>query len=532
MEQIRRLGPYFRFAAELLRYGREPLTLPRARQQVSDKLAHREAALAALIERQAYGPEPGPYRALLDAAGWTKAAVLARLGQIGVDDTLRELADSGVYITLEEFKGRRPVVRGSRQFVFAESDFDNRYLAYSVEVRSGGTRSAGTSVPITLDFSAALAADTAVMLEQWRLWDHAQAIWLPMGGAAAVAALIYAKLGRPPLRWFSQIRGRDLDLLERWTPYLLSGVTRLGGVRVPVPEFAPPDAAGDIARWMAGQAAARRPVCLTTYASSAVRVAAAATAAGVDLAGCAFITIGEPMTDAKRRVIEGSGARLVVRYAMTEAGIIGYACCRPRASDDLHVLETNLAVIAQEVRIGGEDTVPALLFTSLLPVAPKVLFNVQSGDYALMSRQPCGCGFEQAGYGLHVSGIRSFEKLTGEGVTFATTNLLHVLEDLLPSKFGGQPTDYQVTEEESADGIPQLVLVVSPTIGPVDEGAVKDTFLRHLGSSSNARRTSVIWQQAGTLAIRRALPQVTKKGKVQPFHLDPRGSGIRRDRVP
>jgi hypothetical protein len=531
METFRRLAPYLRFAAELLRYGREPLTLPRAAEQVRDKLARRDAALADLLERHAYGAEPGPYRALLDAAGWTKASVLARLGQVGADATLRELAESGVHITLEEFKGRQPVVRGSRRFTFAESDFDNRHLAYAVEVKSGGTRSAGTSVPITLDFSAALAADTAVMLEQWQLWGHAQAIWLPMGGAAAVAALIYAKLGRPPVRWFSQIRGRDLTGLERWTPYLLSAVTRLGGTRIAIPEFAPPEAAGDIARWMAGQGAARRPVCLTTYASSAVRVAAAATAAGVDLTGCAFITIGEPLTDAKRQVIERSGARLVVRYAMTEAGIIGYACRRPRASDDLHVLETNLAVIPQPVRI-GDDTVPALLFTSLLPMAPKVLLNVQSGDYAEMSREPCGCGFEQAGYRLHVSGIRSFEKLTGEGVTFATTNLFQVLEDLLPSKFGGQPTDYQVTEEEGPDGIPRLVLVVSPAVGPVNEAEVKETFLRHLGSNSTARRTSVMWRQAGTLAIRRSVPQATKKGKVQPFHLAPRRSGVGRERVP
>lgn len=529
---VRQLRTYWRFATEMIRYVHEPLPSDRARAVVAQRLARRDAALVELIERHIYGAAPNPYRSLLDATGWTRDAVLARIARAGVEGALAELAESGVYVRLEEFKGRQPAVRGSRRFVFAESDFDNRHLGYHVEVRSGGTRSAGTSVPITLEFSEALAADTAVMFDQWRLWSHEQAVWLPMGGAAAVAVLIYTKLGRPPIRWLSQIRPRELDALERWSPYIMSALARVGGARIPVPEFAPPAAAADLARWMAAERDRERPVCVTTYATSAVRLAAAATAAGIDLTGSAFISIGEPMTDAKRRVIEASGARLVVRYAMTEAGIIGYACARPRVSDDLHVLQTNLAVIQQQVHLADDGgTVGGLLFTSLLPVAPKILLNVQSGDYAELGPVACGCGFEAAGYRQHVAGVRSFEKLTGEGVTFATTNLIQVLEEVLPSEFGGQPTDYQVTEEEGPDGIPRLVLVVSPTVGEVDHERLKATFLARLGSESNARRTSAIWREAGTLDIRRAMPTVTKKGKVQPFHLNVRGSAVRRERV-
>ena len=520
MEIARRLLPYARFATGFVRYLREPLTPGQARRAVAERLARREQALAEMVERQVYRDEGSPYRALLDAAGWTRSAVLARLAQAGVEGALRELAESGVYVTLDEFKGRRPAVRGTHTFAFAEGDFDNTGLDYHVEVRSGGTRSRGTRVPITLDFSAALATDTAVMFDEWELWDHAQAIWLPMGGAAAVAVLIYAKLGRTPVRWLSHLPGRELIPAERWTPYLITGLGRLGSARIPTPEFAPATSAGEVARWMAARTTAGRPVCLTTYASSAVRVAASALDAGLDLARSAFITIGEPVTDGKRRIIQRSGARLVVRYAMTEAGIIGYGCLRPRASDDLHVLESNLALVQQPVGIGDEGTtVDALLFTSLLPSAPLVLLNVQSGDYADLNRDACGCGLERAGYRLHAAGTRSFEKLSSEGVTFAASNLLHVLEDVLPSRFGGHPTDYQVMEEEGEDGVPRLVLSVGPSVGAIDEAAVKETFLQHLASTAAGRRTSVLWRRAGTLLVRRVAPSSTKKGKVQPFHL-------------
>lgn len=530
---LRRLAPYVRFAAGLARHVRAPVDPGHARAEVARRLANREAALAELIERHVYDTAGSPYRALLDAAGWSKSAVLAKIGTLGVEAALGELAASGVHVTLEEFKGRQPAVRGSRTFAFAESDFDNRRLPYHVEVRSGGTRSAGTRVPVTLEFASALADDTAVLFDEWRLWDHAQAIWLPMGGAAFVALLIYARLGRSPARWFSHVHGRELDALQRWAPLLVSGLARAAGRRLPRTEHVPATASVDVARWMAATARAGRPACVTTYASSAVRLATAAVEHGLDLGGAAFITIGEPLTAGKRRVIERSGARVIVRYAMTEAGIIGYACGTPRGSDDLHALESNLAIVQQDVTLGEDEaTVGALLFTSLLPVAPKILLNVQSGDYADVERRDCGCTLGRLGYTLHLANVRSFEKLTGEGVTFATTNLLQVLEDVLPSRFGGSPTDYQVVEEETEAGLPRLLLVVNPAIGRVDEIAVRDAFLGHLETTSGSKQWGLLWKQAGTIEVRRAVPTSTKKGKVQPFHLDVGRSGHGSPRLP
>ena len=214
-----------------------------------------------------------------------------------------------------------------------------------------------------------------------------------------------------------------------------------------------------MARWLVDRVKHGNGVCVTTYASSAVRIAAAAKEKGVSLDGVCFITLGEPFTEAKQRIVEAAGARGLVRYAFTEGGIIGYGCTIPRASDDVHFLNDCYELIQRSRAVGDAGVaVDAFLFTSLLPAAPKILLNVESGDYGIVERRDCGCGLGAVGLTTHLASIRSFEKLSGEGMTFVQTDLLRVLEDVLPARFGGTGTDYQVLEEEE-DGILRLILI-------------------------------------------------------------------------
>ncbi len=520
----RDLAPYVRLAAGFRTYLRTPTDSVTGSGSASRRLAMRGENLVRIFDRYVYGYPRSPYLKLLRAAGVELGDVAALVDREGVEGALTVLADRGVYAGVEEFKGKQPMVRGSESFAVTEADFDNPFLAHDLEVQSGGTRSAGTRVPIKLEFTAALADDTAVLFDAHDLWRHDQAIWLPFGGGASVALLVYSKLGRVPVKWFSHVSGKELNPRFRWSARFLAAWGRLIGARLPVPEFAPLSAAPTVARWMAERVRQGRPPCVTTYASSAVRAAVAALDQGLSLEGAAFITIGEPLTDAKRAKIEASGAKLIVRYAITEAGIIGYGCSSPKASDDLHLLRTNLGMIERRMPIrGGEVEVDGLLITSLLGSAPKILINVATGDYATMETRECADTFGRLGYHVHLSEVRSFEKLTGEGVTFARTTLIHVLETVLPKKFGGEPTDYQLVEQETAAGLTQLCLMVSPTIGPIDEAALKRTFLETVGWGDGAMKMgSVLWDQAGTLTIRREAPISTKMGKVQPFHLQRR----------
>ena len=248
---------------------------------------------------------------------------------------------------------------------------------------------------------------------------------------------------------------------------------------------------------------------------------AAARERGVSLEGVCFVTLGEPFTEAKRRVVQAAGARALVRYAITELGIIGYGCGTAQESDDVHFFSDSYGLIQRPRSIGECGlTVDAFYFTSLLRSAPKVVVNLESGDFGRLGRRSCDCALGSIGLQDHISEIRSFEKLSGEGMTFATTDLLHVLEERLPARFGGSSSDYQLIEQEDEQGILRLHLIVSPSVRTGDDDQIRRTFLDELGrDGATANFGAVYWERAGTVEVRRRSPIATRAGKILPFHL-------------
>jgi hypothetical protein len=145
---------------------------------------------------------------------------------------------------------------------------------------------------------------------------------------------------------------------------------------------------------------------------------------------------------------------------------------------------------------------------------------VETGDYGLIERRECGCEMGAGGLTTHVSGIRSFEKLSGEGMTFVQTDLLRVLEEVLPARFGGTAADYQVVEEE-VNGILRLALIISPRLEAIDEDAARETFLTELGHEGGLERLGAeFWRRAHTVTVKREWPKATKAGKILPFQLE------------
>ena len=117
-------------------------------------------------------------------------------------------------------------------------------------------------------------------------------------------------------------------------------------------------------------------------------------------------------------------------------------------------------------------------------------------------------------------GIRSWEKLTSEGMNFLGHDLIRLLEEVLPGRFGGAATDYQMVETEEA-GLPKVDLVISPRVGPVDEHAVIDTTIGFLNGQSGGG-FGERWREADTLRVRRVEPHLTFGGKVQALHVSPK----------
>jgi phenylacetate-coenzyme A ligase PaaK-like adenylate-forming protein len=236
------------------------------------------------------------------------------------------------------------------------------------------------------------------------------------------------------------------------------------------------------------------------------------------LDGVSFLLGGEPLTPTRHRVIEGCGAKAVPTYGFSEGGNVGSQCRDAPAVDDIHVSLDAYAVIRQPRTVADNMTVDALLLTALRPSCPKVLFNTEIGDYAVMTSHRCGCLFDELGYHQHLHTIRSFDKLTGIGMTFIGADLFELMEEILPQRFGGSAVDYQLVEQQDEQGLPHYSLLVSPEVGPIDERRLCEIFLSELGKRWSVYRTMTgVWGQAGVLKVKRERPIATLRGKVFPF---------------
>ena len=168
----------------------------------------------------------------------------------------------------------------------------------------------------------------------------------------------------------------------------------------------------------------------------------------------------------------------------------------------------------------------AILVTTLRARAPLVLLNVSLGDQAEIEGRACGCPLEHLGWTTHLHTIRSFEKVTTGGMAFLDVDVIRVLEETLPARFGGGPTDYQLVEEEGADGSPRVLLLVHPSVGPQDPERVATAFLEAIGAQSPANRVMALqWRGAGWLRVERRPPEAAASGKILHLHQRRRPSG-------
>ncbi len=511
-----------RYALGLGRYLRHPLGPDECREAIGRQLANREESFLAILRRGVYAQSESPYRKLLDEAGIACEDVARLVRLNGLESALKTMYDAGVYVTLDEFKGRQPIRRGRLQLPVKPSDFDNPLLARHYEGRSGGTRGSGTRVIIDFDLLAHEAAYIHHFLQAFDLAHRPIGSWRPVPLVTSGMKLLlrYAKLGRPVEKWFAPNRlrfTRDDWRYAVFTHYTLAA-GRLFGAAMPRPEFTPLTDALRVAKWLVAKKAARTPALMDTNASSGVRVCQAAREQGLDIAGTFFRLGGEPYTRAKAEIVAAAGCRAACHYSISEIGIVAMACGDPADLDDMHLLEDKLAAIQIPRTVDRGTTVPALVYTTLLPSCPKLMLNVESGDYATLERRPCGCPFGVLGLHHHVRQVRSYEKLCSEGLTFLGTELHRLVEEVLPAHFGGDFTDYQLVETEDDHGLPKVSILVSPRRGPVDEARVLATVLQLLSSYPGGQIMAQQWQEVETLRVLRREPYSTGSAKIMPLH--------------
>ena len=114
-----------RLTCDLPAFLRTPLSADEAGRRVQRRLATRAQSFLALAERAIFAEPRSPYRRLLAAAGCEVGDLRRLVAEEGLEGALTRLAASGVYVTFDEFKGRRPIVRGSTRIECRAEDFDN-----------------------------------------------------------------------------------------------------------------------------------------------------------------------------------------------------------------------------------------------------------------------------------------------------------------------------------------------------------------------------------------------------------------------
>jgi hypothetical protein len=504
---------------------RHPLSVDEARAILQSRLERRDERFLTFVGRAVYGNPHSPYRALLSAAGCERGDLDALVRSEGLDEALLRLYRAGVYLTIDEFKGRVPAVRGSTVVHVEPERLYNPLMSSYLAVRSGGTRGRETMVPLGLESIREVAVNQCLSLHARGALGWTHAINGIPGGAATRVVLRHAVFGKAPVRWFSQIdpSAPELHPRYRWSARIMRWSGRLAGVSIPRPEHVPAEDQRPIVDWMAGVLRRGDTPHLRTFASAAVNICRTAGACGVDLTGAQFTLGGEPYTTARRAVVEASGAHAVPNYSTMEAGgPMAYGCLSPHVPDEVHLYRDTHAVVQPGADDGpGGLPARALLVTVLFPASPLVLINASAGDQAELVGRPCGCALEQLGWTTRFHTIRSFEKLTAGGMTFLDRDVIRVLEEVLPGRFGGGPNDYQLVEIEDERGAPGLDLLVSPALGPLDEDDIRRTFLDAIADGRSAERVmSLGWRDAGLVRVARQPPRRTRSGKI--FHLHPK----------
>lgn len=510
------LKAYASFLVGLPAFAREELGTDEAKAILRRRLDRRGTHLLNSLERSVFERPGTPYHRLATLAGCELGDVRALVRREGVEAALRELREAGVYLTFEEFKGHRPIERGGHVIETRPGDFDNpasrRYLASS----TGGSTGDPRRVLMDLDHLRSRRAAMAAMGEAHGFQGLPFAQWAEIPpGHGLEAALVRATSGSPPERWFTPTWGPRFGrgARFRWATRTAVGVARASGARVPVPEHVPLDRADVVLDWVQSGLAAHGRCVLQAHVSKALRVALAAEERGVDLTGLLFSSGGEPASEGKVERITRTGARFLANYFLMEAGPVGLGCADPREPNEHHFMADHLGLITRPREVVPGVIVSALSITTLLPMAPKLLLNVELDDYGVVDTRSCGCGFGAMGFHTHLRGIRSFKKLTGEGVTLIGSDMERILEQVLPERFGGSPLDYQLVEEEDDEGLTRLTLHVHPRVGQVDEGEIVTTVHRALGRAGGAAEAArELWRQAGTLSVRREPPRLNARG--------------------
>ncbi|MGQ9635061.1 MAG: hypothetical protein ACUVXB_12550 [Bryobacteraceae bacterium] len=485
------------------------------------QLEHRQETFLEMLRSAVFQDPKRPYFQMFEIAGCSYADLESSVRDRGLEPTLQQLLEAGVYLTHDEFKGKVPVVRSERFIATTPDSFRNPLVRGGMSGLTSGSRSRGTRVLQDTRSRLYREAWQVLRYQEWQVEGHLPITLNPIlpSTTGLSFCLMQSRFGQPVRRWFtagdSVRRAGHYRLL---TCALVAAARRMGA-DLPFPTILPRNDFSPLARYIAEEKRRGARCHVNAFTSPAVRVASAALQLGLDISGTVFTVGGEALTDAKRAVIESAGAEVYSFYPISEVGGVGVACRQMKSDNCVHLCHDRVAVIQRRTRTpaGGQE-VDALYFTSLQTFAPFVLINAEMGDAGVIEPATCDCLFSRFGFRWQIRGVYSYGKMTGQGITLVGTDLLRILEQVLPARLGGAPGDYQLVEVEGADQT-YIVLRVSPRIRGLTPERVRESFLKEVRACYGGSLADRTWRHAAGLKVVIAEPFATRTGKVLPLHL-------------
>jgi len=484
---------------------------------VRRQLDNRECAFIDTLRQVAFGDSAHPYRQMFQLAHCSHEDLAAVVERAGLETALEQLRAAGVYLTQDEFKGTAPIVRQGREIPASPQSFRNPLAHGTVRHVTSGSRGKAVQSFRSAEFMLHQEAMHEIVVREFGLDERAQVVLRPTLPSALGLqdCAIAARKGHRMEGWYSSGP-------SGWYAPATAGlvlVARAHGCRIPFPAVLPENDFSTAAKHVARLCAEGIPCLVSGPASPAVRLAAAAIERRLDIRGTLFLVSGESLTDAKRAVIEQAGGEPFARYGISEMGFIGHGCRQMTTGDCVHLYSNAIAAITQRVTPRLTDIeVNSLLYTTLLPAAPLVLINFEVNDSGVLERADCDCEFSRMGFHWRIRDIFSFGKMTGHGITLLGTELIRVLEQVLPARLGGGIGDFQLIEHEGRAQT-TVELRVSPRVRGSSAERIRECFLEEIGLIYGGSLAGRVWRHAEALEVVLAEPMVTISGKINPLHL-------------
>jgi len=516
MQFIKRARERLYCIRQLGRFMDKPILLAECKQYVEDNIQKREENFLYTVKELIYGNSNNPYRMLLDHAHIAFSDVQSMTKREGIEGTLQILKDEGVYVTFEEFKGRKITKRNGREFCFTQRDFRNEFNGILGKVYSGTSQGSGTVINWGYEYLLNRTIHEMIMFDMYGCMEYPFAVWYPVFPSHLILYAMRLRKMRVALSmWYTPVTFPVPRQL--WDFFDLYMYKTKVFHNVPL-KYVPLDSPYPIAEWAASMIKQYGKCSVSAFSSGAVRICLAAKEKGLSISGTVFFVAGEPLTKQKREEIEGCGCKVVNAYYFSEGGFAGCSCIsQSSVADEIHFFKDSFAIIQHKRNVAGyENAVDAFLVTSFYRDCPILMLNLENGDYGTIKQVDCAYKYDDASR-QHIMNIRSFEKLTTEGVTFYINDFIPIIEECFPRKFGGSSIDYQLVEGVDKKGLSQLTVYIHPDIVGIDDREVKSTLYRNISTNINRDTRLKMWKQIEALRIKREIPLTTVRGKIIPF---------------